>query len=77
MLSFARLLESKSCNLTKVAQNQFSKKLSEKQLSKATLSYSSTFIIGLMSTWPADFGRAVAHTRPSKEARVRESLPCS
>jgi len=34
----------------KVAQNQFSKSLVKKQLSTATLSYSPTFIIGLMST---------------------------
>jgi hypothetical protein len=40
------------------------KELSEKQLSIATLSYSPTFIIGLMSTGRLISDRALAHSRP-------------
>ena len=42
------------------------------QLSTATLSYSPTFIIGLMSTGRLIWGRALVHSRSSKDARLRD-----
>jgi hypothetical protein len=71
MSEFARPSESSSCNFAKSAQNEFAKSLA-KNYFYSPLSYSPTFIIGLMSTGRLISGRALVHSWPSKEARLRD-----
>ena len=67
-------LESNSCNLQKSCKMNFQRALAKQQLSTATLSYSPTFIIGVMSTGPLISGCALAHSRPTNEARLRDRI---
>jgi hypothetical protein len=68
----ARLLESGSCNFAKFSKVKFSTSLVTNQLSTATLSCRPTFIIGPMSIGRVISGRALVHSWPSKEARLRD-----
>jgi hypothetical protein len=62
----------KELQFCKVRANKFAKSFNEKQLSIAALSYGPTFIIGLVSTGRLIWGRALVHSRPSKDARLRD-----
>src|SRR4029077_10277709 len=67
----------KQLQLTKITQNEFSTSLAKEQLSTAMLSYSPTFIIGLMSTWSADFGLCSRPLPAVQGCSASRSLPCS
>ena|SRR5258708_5373335 len=75
MLWFSRLLESKSCNFTKFAQNELAKSLAKNYFYSYVELYSN-FYYRPDVNWSADFGSCPRSLLAVQGSSASRSLPC-